>query len=82
MSESRDYLEMSFRSIECFMDDGKIDAIELGKILEIAEQDGNIDGNEVRVLRGIISRIKPQEVDPAMRIKLQEISEKINGITA
>lgn len=82
MSESRDYLEMSFRSIECFMDDGKIDAVELGKILEIAEKDGNIDVNEVRVLQGIISRIKPEEVDAAMKIKLQEISEKINGLTA
>ncbi len=29
MSESRDYLEMSFRSIECFSNDGKLDANEV-----------------------------------------------------
>ena len=78
MAESRDYLEMSFRSIECFTNDGKIDAIELGKILDIAEKDGEIDQNEIRVLRGIISRIRPEEVDEALRQKLQEISTKIS----
>jgi hypothetical protein len=78
MRESRDYLEMSFRSIECFADDGKIDAVELGKILAIAEKDGVIDQNEIRVLRAIISRIKPEEVDAAMREQLKKISEMIN----
>ena len=38
--ESRDYLEMSFRSISCFTDDGKLSANELGEILIIAERDG------------------------------------------
>ncbi len=77
MSESRDYLEMSFRSIQCFADDGKLDAEELGSILEIAEKDGEIDQNEIRVLRNIISRIKPEEIDKAMEQKIAEISEKI-----
>ncbi|OUS31537.1 hypothetical protein A9Q99_02915 [Gammaproteobacteria bacterium 45_16_T64] len=78
MSEVRDYLEMSFRSIECFSNDGKLDAKELGDILAIAEKDGVIDQNEIRVLRNIISKIRPHEVDDAMKIKLEEISEKIN----
>lgn len=77
MAESRDYLEMSFRSINCFSDDGKIDSIELGKLLEIAERDGEIDQNEIRVLRNIIARIKPHEVDESMKIKLEEISKKM-----
>lgn len=78
MSEVRDYLEVSFRSIECFSNDGKLDAKELGDILAIAEKDGVIDQNEIRVLRNIISKIRPHEVDDAMKIKLEEISEKIN----
>ena len=78
MAESRDYLEMSFRSIQCFSNDGKLDATELGKILAIAEKDGVIDNNEIRVLQNIISRIKPYEVDSAMRAKMVEISEKIS----
>lgn len=78
MSEARDYLEMSFRSIQCFSNDGKLDANELGKILEIAEKDGKIDNNEMRVLQNIIARIKPHEVDEVMRAKMMEISEKIS----
>ena len=77
MPESRDYLEMSFQSIQCFTNDGKLDADELGKILAIAEKDGVIDQNEIRVLRNIIARVKPHEVDEAMRKKMMEISEKI-----
>ncbi|MBK8187329.1 MAG: hypothetical protein IPK77_08860 [Cellvibrio sp.] len=77
MKEARDYLEMSFRSIQCFSNDGKLDANELGKILEIAEKDGKIDNNEMRVLQNIIARIKPHEVNDAMRAKMMEISEKI-----
>lgn len=77
MKEARDYLEMSFRSIQCFSNDGKLDAGELGKILEIAEKDGRIDNNEMRVLQNIIARINPHEIDEAMRNKMKEISEKI-----
>jgi len=32
MSESKDYIEMAFRSIECFKKDGKLDAKELDSI--------------------------------------------------
>lgn len=78
MKEARDYLEMSFRSIQCFSNDGVLDAQELGKILEIAEKDGKIDNNEMRVLQNIIARIKPHEVNDAMRAKMMEISEKIS----
>ena len=78
MAESRDYLEMSFRSIECFSNDGKLDAAELGSILDIAEKDDVIDQNEIRVLRNIISRIKPEEVDADMKNKLNEVRAKID----
>ena len=77
MTESRDHLEMTFRSIDCFANDGKLDAQELGSILEIAERDGVIDPNEIRVLKNIISKIRPHEVDEAMQAKLDEIAEKI-----
>ena len=77
MKESRDHLEMTFRSIDCFSNDGKLDAQELGSILEIAERDGVIDANEIRVLKNIISKIRPDEIDAAMQKKLDEIAEKI-----
>jgi len=77
MSESKDYIEMAFRSIECFKKDGKLDAKELDSIIKIAERDGVIDQNEIRVLQKIISKIKPEEVDDAMRKKLVLLMKKI-----
>ena len=79
MSESRDYLEMSFRSIQCFANDGRLDVQELSSLLQIAERDGVIDENETRVLKNIIARIKPEERDPAMRDKLAEVAEQIGA---
>ena len=79
MSESKDYIEMAFRSIECFKKDGKLDAKELDSIIKIAERDGVIDQNEIRVLQKIISKIKPEEVDSAMRRKLADLAKKINA---
>jgi len=77
INASRDYIEMTFRSIECFAEYGKIDAEELGKIFEIAQRDNFIDENEVRVLKSIMSRIKPTEIDDAMQEKLSEIIDKL-----
>ena len=77
--ESRDYLEMSYASIECFSNDGKLDAVELGKIFDIALKDGEIDQNEVRVLKNIISKVKPHEVDDSMKEKMAEILKKIES---
>lgn len=79
MKEPRDYLEMSFRSIECFTNDGKLDVEELGKILDIAERDGVIDHNEIRVLTGIINRLTPAELNPQMQAKIDEIMKKIEA---
>ncbi len=79
MKEPRDYLEMSFRSIECFSNDGKLDADELGKILDIAERDGVIDHNEIRVLTRIIERLTPAELDEQMQAKIDEIMTKIKA---
>ncbi|WP_196160216.1 hypothetical protein [Reinekea sp. G2M2-21] len=74
MTESRDYLEMTFRSIECFADDGKLDADELMTIANIALRDGVVDDNEKRVLKNIIARLNPEELD-------EELQEKIRGLT-
>lgn len=79
MSEPRDYLEMSFRSIQCFANDGRLDVNELGALLDIAERDGDIDDNEARVLTKIIERIRPEEIDRPMRDKLAEVAKKIGA---
>jgi uncharacterized tellurite resistance protein B-like protein len=79
MSEPRDYLEMSFRSIQCFANDGRLDVQELGVLVDIAERDGVIDDNEIRVLKRIIGHIKAEEIDQAMQDKLAEIARKIGA---
>lgn len=79
MLEPRDYLEMTFRSIQCFANDGRLDVHELGALLDIAERDGVIDDNEIRVLKKIIAQIKPEEIDQAMRDKLAEVAQKIGA---
>lgn len=79
MTDAKDHIEMALRSAEGFANDGKLDAGELQEILDIAERDKLIDQDEIRVLRSIISRIDPSEVDDAMRAKLAEILEKVNA---
>lgn len=73
MPESRDYLEMAFQSIQCFSDDGVLDAAELKKIAAIARRDGVVDDNEKRVLRSIIAKLKPADLT-------DEVSEVVAGL--
>ncbi len=74
--ENRDFLEMAFHSVQCFGDDGRLDAGELAKIIAIAERDGVTDDNELRVLGNIIARIRPDEIDPAMKAQLDGVAHK------
>ena len=73
MTESRDYLEMTFHSINCFANDGKLDVNELNQILAIALKDGVVDDNEKRVLSNIIGRLKEEELDAELQAKVDEI---------
>ena len=74
--ENRDYLDMSFRSIACFADDGKLMPNELDELLEIALRDGEVDENEKRVLRNIFSRLTPEELSKEMVERIDEIRRK------
>jgi hypothetical protein len=65
-AESRDYLEMSYRSIQCFSNDGKLLVSELDEIVSIALKDGVVDDNEKRVLGSIIKKLVPSELTPEM----------------
>jgi hypothetical protein len=72
------HIEMALLSIECFMDDGKLDANELGKMVALAEKDGKITQEEIEVLKSVIKRIKPEEVDDAMKARLEDLSKKLS----
>ncbi len=73
MRENRDYLEMSFHSINCFSDDGRLDVGELNKIVEIALRDGVVDDNEKRVLGSIISRLKADELQGELKTRVEQL---------
>ena len=74
--ESKDYLEMTFKSIVCFANDGKLLVSELEELLKIALRDGVVDDNEKRVLKNIFSRLTPSELTKEMQEKIDEIRSK------
>lgn len=73
MRENRDYLEMTFHSINCFADDGSLDVNELNQILAIALKDGIVDDNEKRVLTNIIGRLNESELEGELLSKVEEV---------
>lgn len=74
---THDHLEMSLYSIQCFGDDGRLDAAELRRILAIAERDGTVSAEETRVLGNIIGRIRPHELDSALSDQIAAINAKL-----
>lgn len=76
--ENRDYLELSFRSIQAFTDDGKLDAAEFDELINIALRDGEIDDNERRVIGSILDRIRPEEIDAELGRKIQELQSYLS----
>ena len=76
MSESKDYLEMSFRSINCFANDGKLDVNELNEIVSVALKDGVVDENEKRVLGKIISRLNAKELQGELEQRVNQLREE------
>ena len=73
MRENRDYLEMTFHSINCFANDGKLDVYELNQIVTIALKDGVVDDNEKRVLSNIIARLNHAELSGELLTKVEEV---------
>ena len=73
MKESRDYLEMTFHSMNCFANDGKLDVHELTQIISIALKDGVFDDNEKRVLANIIGRLNADELSGELLEKVEEV---------
>jgi hypothetical protein len=78
MAESRDYLEMAFRSIQCFSNDGVLEVAELKKIVAIAQRDGVVDDNEKRILRSIIAKLTPSDLNDDMRKAVADLRAQHN----
>jgi hypothetical protein len=76
MAENKDYLELAYRSIQCFSNDGKLLLPELNQLVDIALKDGVVDDNEKRVLRAILRRLNQAELSPPMLARIQELQKK------
>jgi DnaJ-domain-containing protein 1 len=77
MKENRDYLEMAWRSIECFSNDGTLRVDELQRLLDIALKDGVVDDNEKRILRSIVGKLNPAELTTQMQARLAEVRRHV-----
>lgn len=77
--ENRDYLELSFRSIQAFTDDGKLDAAEFDELITIALRDGEIDDNERRVIGNILDRVRPEEIDAELGRKITDLQSYLSN---
>jgi len=75
--EPRDYLEMSYRSIQCFANDGTLRVPELNELVAIAMRDGVVDENEKRVLVAIIKRLNPSELTTEMLDRIAQLRKQI-----
>lgn len=73
---SNDYLELSYRSIQCFADDGKLLLEELDSLLSVALRDGVVDKNEKRVLENIFDRLTTRELTKEMQDRIEKIKQE------
>ncbi len=71
------HLAIALSSIQCFLDDGRLDEAELNKLLALAEADHHIDDDEARVLSSIMKQALDSGVDAAMTQRIQQVSEHI-----
>lgn len=78
MKETRDYLQMATDAAMAFANDGTLDEKELSGIIDIALLDGQLDDNEIRVLSGILGRLREAEFTDGMLAKIRELEDKFN----
>ena len=78
MKENKDYLELTYKSINCFADDGRLDVDELNQLLSVALRDGVIDNNEQRVLENIFNRLTDAELTEEMQQKIKQIRQQFS----
>lgn len=74
--EAQDYLEIAYRSIQCFSNDGVLLVPELDELVTVALRDGVVDDNEKRVLGSIIAKLGPADLTPEMLARIGELRAK------
>lgn len=73
MQQAKSYIEMAIESIQVFANDGKLDAAELQRMLDIALRDGQIDADELRVLGKIVTQAEKGALDADVQALIAQI---------
>ena len=73
MQQAKSYIEIAIESIQAFANDGKLDAAELQRMLDIALRDGQIDADELRVLGKIVMQAEKGPLDPDVQALIAQI---------
>ncbi len=76
MQQPKSYIEMAIESIQVFANDGKLDAAELQRLLDIALRDGQIDADELRVLGTIVAQAEKGAVGPDVEALIELIRQR------
>ena len=79
MKESNEYLEKNDHSIDCNTGIDKLQAAEIGKIIDLAGKKNTIDHSEIRQLTKLILKIDPVEVDESLQAKFNQIMHKVKA---
>ena len=75
MKEDRNYLELAAEAVKVFGNDGKLDEMELSRLLDIAKRNATVDVNEARVLSNILGKVKSYELTNSMRDKIRDFEK-------
>ncbi len=71
--QAKSYIELAIESIQVFANDGKLDQQELGKLLDIANRDGQIDAEEKRVLSSIFTQAEKSGISTEVAAIIEKI---------
>jgi hypothetical protein len=69
----KSHIKIALDSFEYFQNDGKLDAEELKKLIDIALLDNEIDDDEKTILLEVIKKIKPEDIDDALQLQLDKL---------
>lgn len=75
----KSHVKIALDSFEYYQNDGKFDADELKKLIDIALQDNVIDKDEKDILNEIVRRIKPEDIDAGVQEQLDRLLPLIQG---
>jgi hypothetical protein len=76
MSKIRSHHEIAIASIHVFSDDGRLDLVELEKLLALALRDEVVDEDEKRVLGNILIRAERDGVAAEVQTKIAEVRSR------